>query len=166
MSWCSTWGLPDVDGVDVIHGLHAWSSAPILALSARRETSDKVRTLDAGAVDHLAEPFAMDELLARLRAAARRPPHLPVDPVVNTARRAAAAAGPDGRQARAVRQWLLSWPASWPCIRLLCSFIPTIVTVLPRRSYRVVMASSAATDEASQTCARAMSMTTLPGSRA
>ena len=65
-------GLPDMDGVDVITGLRAWTSVPVLVLSARRDTTDKVRALDAGADDYLAKPFAMDELLARLRAAARR----------------------------------------------------------------------------------------------
>ena len=65
-------GLPDMDGVDVIIGLRAWTTVPVLVLSARRDTTDKVRALDAGADDYLAKPFAMDELLARLRAAARR----------------------------------------------------------------------------------------------
>ena len=67
-------GLPDMDGVDVIIGLRAWTTVPVLVLSARRDTTDKVRALDAGADDYLAEPFAMDDLLARLRATARRGP--------------------------------------------------------------------------------------------
>ena len=79
-------GLPDMDGVDVIHGLRAWTQAPILVLSARRDTRDKVQALDAGADDYLAKPFAMDELLARLRAAVRRRGDGPADePVVRTA---------------------------------------------------------------------------------
>jgi two-component system KDP operon response regulator KdpE len=65
-------GLPDMDGVEVIAGLRAWSAVPILVLSARRDLGDKVEALDAGADDYLIKPFAMDELLARLRAAVRR----------------------------------------------------------------------------------------------
>ena len=75
-------GLPDMDGVDVIAGLRAWTTVPVLVLSARRDTSDKVRALDAGADDYLAKPFAMDELLARLRAAARRGAGGPPEPAV------------------------------------------------------------------------------------
>lgn len=70
-------GLPDMDGVDVIHGLRAWCPARIVVLSARSDTTEKVRALDAGAVDYLAKPFSMDELLARLRAADRRGPDDP-----------------------------------------------------------------------------------------
>lgn len=65
-------GLPDMDGVDVITGLRAWTTVPILVLSARRDLGDKVDALDAGADDYLIKPFAMDELLARVRAAVRR----------------------------------------------------------------------------------------------
>jgi two-component system KDP operon response regulator KdpE len=65
-------GLPDIDGVEVIEGLRAWSSVPIVVLSARRDLADKVEALDAGADDYLVKPFAMGELLARLRAAVRR----------------------------------------------------------------------------------------------
>ena len=66
-------GLPDIDGVDVIEGLRGWSKAPILVLSARSGEPDKVVALDAGADDYVTKPFGMDELLARLRAALRRP---------------------------------------------------------------------------------------------
>jgi two-component system, OmpR family, KDP operon response regulator KdpE len=65
-------GLPDIDGVDVIHGLRGWSQIPIVVLSARQDQADKVAALDAGADDYLSKPFGMDELLARLRAALRR----------------------------------------------------------------------------------------------
>ena len=79
-------GLPDMDGVDVIIGLRAWTTVPVLVLSARRDTTDKVRALDAGADDYLVKPFAMDELLARLRAAARRgAAAVPEQAVVETA---------------------------------------------------------------------------------
>ncbi|MGW7456487.1 response regulator [Streptomyces sp. NPDC054797] len=65
-------GLPDMDGIDVIKGVRAWSRVPILVLSARQTSEEKVRALDAGADDYVTKPFSMDELLARLRAAARR----------------------------------------------------------------------------------------------
>jgi two-component system, OmpR family, KDP operon response regulator KdpE len=65
-------GLPDIDGVEVIRGLRGWTSIPIIVLSARQTSDDKVEALDAGADDYVTKPFAMDELLARLRAAVRR----------------------------------------------------------------------------------------------
>jgi two-component system KDP operon response regulator KdpE len=65
-------GLPDLDGVEVIHGLRGWCHAPILVLSGRTDSSDKVEALDAGADDYLTKPFGVDELLARLRALTRR----------------------------------------------------------------------------------------------
>ena len=65
-------GLPDMDGVDVIKGLRGWTRSPILVLSARQTSEEKVRSLDAGADDYVTTPFSMDELLARLRAAVRR----------------------------------------------------------------------------------------------
>jgi two-component system KDP operon response regulator KdpE len=65
-------GLPDMDGVDVIKALRGWTRVPILVLSARRASDEKVAALDAGADDYVTKPFSMDELLARLRAAVRR----------------------------------------------------------------------------------------------
>ncbi|MHB9863724.1 response regulator [Streptomyces sp. YIM S03343] len=65
-------GLPDMDGVDVIRGLRGWSRVPVLVLSARQGSEEKVAALDAGADDYITKPFSMDELLARLRAAVRR----------------------------------------------------------------------------------------------
>jgi two-component system KDP operon response regulator KdpE len=65
-------GLPDLDGVDVIHGLRGWTEAPIIVLSGRADSTDKVDALDAGADDYVTKPFGMDELLARMRAVSRR----------------------------------------------------------------------------------------------
>jgi two-component system, OmpR family, KDP operon response regulator KdpE len=65
-------GLPDLDGVEVIHGLRGWTDAPIIVLSGRADSTDKVEALDAGADDYVTKPFAMDELLARMRAVSRR----------------------------------------------------------------------------------------------
>jgi two-component system KDP operon response regulator KdpE len=65
-------GLPDMDGVDVIRDLRAWSQIPAIVLSARSEEYAKVAALDAGADDYLVKPFGTAELLARVRAALRR----------------------------------------------------------------------------------------------
>lgn len=65
-------GLPDLDGVEVIHGLRGWSDVPIIVLSGRAGGGDKVAALDAGADDYVTKPFGMEELLARMRAVTRR----------------------------------------------------------------------------------------------
>ncbi|WP_052260293.1 response regulator [Pseudarthrobacter phenanthrenivorans] len=67
-------GLPDMDGTDVLRDLRRWSAAPVLVLSARHGSPDKVGALDAGADDYITKPFGLDELLARLRALLRRVP--------------------------------------------------------------------------------------------
>ena len=64
-------GMPKVEGVDVIRAVRAWSKVPILVLSGRTDSAEKVDALDAGADDYVTKPFAMDELLARIRARAR-----------------------------------------------------------------------------------------------
>jgi len=65
-------GLPDMDGTEVISGLRGWTSVPIVVLSARQHGEDKVEALDLGADDYVTKPFAINELMARLRAAVRR----------------------------------------------------------------------------------------------
>lgn len=65
-------GMPDIPGIEVLAGLRGWLTAPVIVLSARTDSSDKVEALDAGADDYMTKPFGMDELLARLRAAVRR----------------------------------------------------------------------------------------------
>jgi two-component system, OmpR family, KDP operon response regulator KdpE len=65
-------GLPDLDGVEVIGGLRGWTKAPIIVLSGRADSTDKVEALDAGADDYITKPFGVEELLARMRAAVRR----------------------------------------------------------------------------------------------
>jgi two-component system, OmpR family, KDP operon response regulator KdpE len=64
-------GLPDMDGVEVVKGVRAWSSVPVIILSARSQESDKISALDAGADDYLVKPFGVGELLARMRVALR-----------------------------------------------------------------------------------------------
>jgi two-component system KDP operon response regulator KdpE len=65
-------GLPDMEGVDVIRGLRGWTDVPIIVLSGRVDSRDKVDALDAGADDYVTKPFGLDELLARIRAVTRR----------------------------------------------------------------------------------------------
>ncbi|MBO0821437.1 MAG: response regulator [Nocardiopsaceae bacterium] len=65
-------GLPDLDGVEVIRGLRGWSRAPVIVLTGRTGSGDKITALDAGADDYVTKPFNMEELLARLRAVLRR----------------------------------------------------------------------------------------------
>ena len=64
-------GLPDLDGVGVIRELRTWSRAPVIVLSGRTGSGDKIGALDAGANDYVTKPFDIEELLARLRAALR-----------------------------------------------------------------------------------------------
>jgi two-component system KDP operon response regulator KdpE len=78
-------GLPDRDGLDVIREIRSWSQMPIVVLSARGQEKDKIAALDLGADDYVAKPFAVGELLARIRAALRRAAPLApdgADPVV------------------------------------------------------------------------------------
>jgi two-component system KDP operon response regulator KdpE len=65
-------GLPDIDGVDVIHGLRGWTKIPIVVLSGRAGNQDKIDALDAGADDYVTKPFSIEEFLARIRAVSRR----------------------------------------------------------------------------------------------
>ncbi len=65
-------GLPDIDGTEVIVALRRWYHAPIIVLSGRTSPGDKIGALDVGADDYVTKPFAMAELLARLRAVLRR----------------------------------------------------------------------------------------------
>ena len=66
-------GLPDMDGTEVVRRVRAFSAVPVIVLSVREGPQDKVGALDAGADDYVTKPFAMEELLARARAALRRP---------------------------------------------------------------------------------------------
>ncbi len=80
-------GLPDMSGIAVLEGLRGWLSVPVIVLSARTDSADKVEALDAGADDYVTKPFGIDEFLARLRAAVRRAavPASLDEPVVATA---------------------------------------------------------------------------------
>jgi two-component system KDP operon response regulator KdpE len=76
-------GMPGLTGIQVIEGVRGWSTVPILVVSGRSDSLDKVDALDAGADDYVTKPFAADELLARIRALARRTPTATDEPVVS-----------------------------------------------------------------------------------
>lgn len=77
-------GLPDMDGVDVIRSVRSWTDTPIIVLSGRAGSMDKVEALDAGADDYITKPFGVEELLARMRAVTRR--HTQLGDATTTAR--------------------------------------------------------------------------------
>lgn len=117
-------GMPNLDGVEVIHAVRGWSQAPILVVSGRAGTADKVEALDAGADDYLTKPFSVEELLARVRALTRRlpqqedtaPPALVVrlgEITVDLAARSVVDASDGGR-----RQIRLT-PTEWQVLELL-----------------------------------------------
>ena len=108
-------GLPDMDGVDVIRQLRGWTPVPIIVLSGRAGSSDKVHALDAGADDYVTKPFGLDELLARVRAVTRRagaPERAPAVTIgryrVNLGERTVHASPPDAPVPRLTRtEWQL-----------------------------------------------------------
>jgi len=81
-------GLPDLDGVAVLRRLRTFTQVPVIVVSARTGSDDKVEALDLGADDFVTKPFVIEELLARIRATTRRvgveepSPHLDVDGLV------------------------------------------------------------------------------------
>ena len=75
-------GMPELNGIEVIEGLRGWSTVPILVVSGRTGSADKVDALDAGADDYVTKPFAADELLARIRALTRRQSSAADEPAV------------------------------------------------------------------------------------
>jgi two-component system KDP operon response regulator KdpE len=119
-------GLPDLDGTEVLAGLRGWTKVPIVVLSARQHGEDKVEALDLGADDYVTKPFAMNELLARLRAAVRRgqdaaPETTEVvvgDLVIDLARKRVARAGVDVRLT----------PTEWSFLELLARNLGRLVT--------------------------------------
>ncbi|KRE29944.1 response regulator [Agromyces sp. Soil535] len=119
-------GMPKVEGVDVIRAVRAWSKVPILVLSGRTDSAEKVDALDAGADDYVTKPFAMDELLARIRARARAAPgdegdaaevaigDLTVDLVAKTIRSSAGG----GSKGRAAAASVRLTPTEWRLLEL------------------------------------------------
>ncbi|GGM27300.1 response regulator [Dactylosporangium sucinum] len=108
-------GLPDLDGIEVLRTLRSWTPVPVLVLSGRLGSSEKVAALDAGADDYVTKPFNIDELLARIRSIIRRRPEpeavsavrigdYEIDLVARDARRAD---GTGGRQHLTRTEWLI-----------------------------------------------------------
>ena len=77
-------GLPDLDGLQVVEGLRAWTSVPIIVLSARHAETAKVAAFDLGADDYVTKPFGLNEFMARIRAALRRGAPAVEAPVITT----------------------------------------------------------------------------------
>ena len=117
-------GLPDLDGVSIIQAVRGWSQIPIVVLSARQTSADKVEALDAGADDYVSKPFAMDELLARIRAATRRADPAQADPMIETQTftvdLAAGTVTRDGQQIRLT-------PTEWRLLSILARNLGRIV---------------------------------------
>jgi two-component system KDP operon response regulator KdpE len=121
-------GLPDRSGVEVLDQLRRWSTVPVIVLSARSDSTDKVDALDAGADDYVTKPFGLPELLARLRATLRRAatpnddsggpilstPDFTLDLAAKTVRR-------DGREIRLT-------PTEWGILELLVRSAGKLVT--------------------------------------
>ncbi len=118
-------GLPDLDGMAILHAVRGWSQIPVVVLSARQTSHDKVAALDAGADDYVSKPFAMDELLARIRAATRRATGAEADPLVVTASftidLAARVVTRDGQPVRLT-------PTEWRLLEILARNAGRIVT--------------------------------------
>jgi two-component system KDP operon response regulator KdpE len=120
-------GLPDLSGVEVLRTIRAWSQVPVIVLSARHGSDDKVEALDVGADDYVTKPFGMDELLARVRAAVRRAvPDQPPEPVVTDAFTVDLAATRVHRHGREVRLT----PTEW---RLLAALVTRPGRLVPQR---------------------------------
>lgn len=75
-------GMPGLTGIEVIEAVRGWSRVPILVVSGRSESAEKVEALDAGADDYVTKPFSADELLARVRALTRRVQEVRDEPLV------------------------------------------------------------------------------------
>src|SRR5664280_1682013 len=103
-------GLPDLDGMDIIRAVRGYSRTPIVVLSGRAGSGDKVDALDAGADDYVTKPFDVNELVARLRAATRRAGHTAIDLAVRTVTRS----GPDGQLERVTLT-----PTEWQLLEVL-----------------------------------------------
>jgi two-component system KDP operon response regulator KdpE len=77
-------GLPDLDGIEVLRRLRAFTDVPVVVITAREQQHDKIAALDAGADDYVTKPFDVEELLARVRAVLRRVPQSTSAPAVVT----------------------------------------------------------------------------------
>ncbi|THV33562.1 response regulator [Glycomyces buryatensis] len=109
-------GLPDMDGTEVIAGLRGWTKAPILVLSGRAASTDKIAALDAGADDYVTKPFDIGELLARVRAVARRGGGEPEKPITELGDAVIDLAA---RQVRRAGEQVRLTPTEWQLLEIL-----------------------------------------------
>lgn len=123
-------GMPELDGLDVIHALRGWTQAPILVVSGRTGAADKVAALDAGADDYVTKPFSVEELLARIRALTRRVPNQVSAPsvafgnvTVDLAAKSVVRTGPGGET-----QQVRLTPTEWQVLELLLRNAGNLVT--------------------------------------
>jgi two-component system, OmpR family, KDP operon response regulator KdpE len=114
-------GLPDLDGMDIIRAIRGYSRTPIVVLSGRTSSGDKVDALEAGADDYVTKPFDVNELVARLHAATRRasPPDKEAlirigATTINLAAKTAERSGPDGQPERVALT-----PTEWRLLEFL-----------------------------------------------
>lgn len=114
-------GLPGFSGIQVIEGLRGWTDLPILVVSGRSDSADKVDALDAGADDYVTKPFAIDELLARIRALTRRSPLEAEPPVVEFGKVRVDLAAHEASKADAagVRSTIKLTPTEWHILEVL-----------------------------------------------
>lgn len=118
-------GLPGISGIEVIEAIRGWSDMPIVVLSARDSERDKVAALDAGADDYVSKPFGIEELLARVRAAARRAAPTVEAPSVETADFVVDLAA---RQARNASGQVRLTPTEWHILETLARNHDKLVT--------------------------------------
>ena len=125
--------LPGIGGIEVIEGVRSWSRVPIVVLSVRDTEADKIAALDAGADDYVTKPFAMDEFLARLRAALRQVVPAGEEPAIETRDfridLAAKRVSRDGKDVRLT-------PTEWQVLEVLARNRGKLV--VPRRLLREV----------------------------
>jgi two-component system KDP operon response regulator KdpE len=119
-------GLPNMSGIDVIHGVRGWSPVPIIVLTVRDDERSKVAALDAGADDYVTKPFAINELLARIRAVLRRVPDNEPAPAVVTTE--AFRLDLAGRRARANGNDVHLTPTEWAMVEFLVRHPERLVT--------------------------------------
>ena len=121
-------GLPDMDGAEVLTRVRAWNAVPVIVLSARATGAEKVKLLGLGADDYVTKPFDIDELVARISAAARRAELSGADPGSPVVRAAAfdvdLAAGQVVRDGSAVRVT----PTEWHILEVLARHHDRLVT--------------------------------------
>ena len=121
-------GLPDRDGLDIIREVRSWSQMPIVVLSARGQEKDKIAALDLGADDYVAKPFAVGELLARIRAALRRAAPLAQDGADTTIRFGNVEADFEKRQVTVGGQEVHLTPNEYKLLQVLIKHAGRVVT--------------------------------------